>query len=107
MSTIEKKDSLPHRDFLRYHNAQYQNSCNIFKDRMNDFDEIQRITENFKKNKYTAIKMGHQIDPTAGAPFSQYDGFIKLSEDGEELEIYCKKPIPKLKMSTVCQEYEI
>lgn len=61
---------------LSYHQERYQQSWADLNTELNDFDEINRITEYFKSHKLSIIKMNHEIDPNNEAEDTQYHGYM-------------------------------
>lgn len=52
-----------------------------------------RIIDFFQNNKVKVVKLNHCLSMTGE---TQFDGFIKLSKDGNQVEI--TKKIPQIKM---------
>lgn len=90
---------LPQQDLLSYHSEQYRKSWDHMREKLEDVNEIDRITEFFKQHKITVVKVNHEIDSGKdggdAANETQFNAYMQLTQDGSTLEIYNKRTILK------------
>lgn len=64
---------------LKYHMEKYRASWKLLRQKLIKYDEIDEITDFFKHNKVTIIKLNSQIDKNAMANETQYSGYMTIS----------------------------
>ena len=67
----------------------YQNA--VQKSKLENLDEIERISHFFKNNKIDIIKLNHSLAESSTS--TEFDAILQLSQDGDYFQITNKIPL--------------
>ncbi len=79
----------------------YKESLKRIENEKNDADEFYDIQKFFETNKVKIVKMNHCLNDQGS---TQYEGYMKLEDEGEYMKITNKIPNPKYQVTQNSKE---